>query len=70
MLAAKKNYNLYWKIYQTDTVQSFNPTMILKVRKNVKKITAKAKCIYKLKTVWWDYAPDIKTDSKEIKILE
>lgn len=49
--------------------QSFNPTMILKVRKKVKKITAKAKCIYKLKTNWWDFAPDIKTNSQEIKIL-
>jgi hypothetical protein len=65
----EKNYNLYWKIYQTEMVQSFNPTLILKVRKNVKKITAQAKCIYKLKTNWWNFAPDIKTDSQEIKIL-
>lgn len=65
----EKNYNLYWKIYQTDTVQSFNPTMILKARKNVKKITARVKCIYKLKTNWWDFTPDIKTNSQEIKIL-
>lgn len=64
-----KNYHLYWRIYETNVVQGFNPTIILKARKNIKNISARVKCIYKLKTDWWDIAPDIKTDSKEIKIL-
>lgn len=64
----EKNYHLYWKIYQTDIVQGFNPAVILKVRKNVKKIKARVKCIYKIKTNWWDIAPEIKTNSREIRI--
>ncbi|HWR27472.1 MAG TPA: hypothetical protein VN377_03430, partial [Candidatus Thermoplasmatota archaeon] len=41
-----KNYKVSWLIYETDTVESFNPMLILKARKNVRKITAKAKGIY------------------------
>lgn len=64
-----KNYHLYWKVYQTNIVQGFNPTMVLKVRKNVKNISARVKCIYKLQPDWWGFTSDIKTDAKEIKIL-
>lgn len=64
----RKNYHLYWKVYKTNVIQGFNPCMILKVRKNVKNISASAKCIYKLKTSWWDITPDIKTDAQKIKI--
>lgn len=64
----RKNYHLYWRIRKTNIVQGFNPYMILKARKNVKNISAKAKCIYKLKTGWWDITPDIKTDTQDIKI--
>ncbi len=64
----RKNYHLYWRIYRTNVVQGFNPYMILKVRKNVKNISASAKCIYKLKTSWWDITPDIKTNAQKIKI--
>ncbi len=64
----RKNYHLYWRVYKTNVIQGFNPCMILKVRKNVKNISASAKCIYKLKTNWWDITPDIKTNAQKIKI--
>jgi hypothetical protein len=63
----KKNYMVKWKIYDTKNVQTFNPMMILKVRKNVSEISANATCEYKLKTGL--FSADIKaTPRKLIKI--
>ncbi len=67
--AGKKNYHIYWKIYETNIVQGFNPTMILKSRKGVNIISARAKCIYKLKKAgWFNITPEVKSNELEIKI--
>lgn len=64
----KLNSEVNWKIYETRTVQGFNPVLILRVRKNVNKITAIANCDYSLKGNW-ELKPKIKTaSSKEIRI--
>ncbi|MGP8328901.1 MAG: hypothetical protein ACT6FF_01085 [Methanosarcinaceae archaeon] len=66
--AGKKNYHIYWKIYETNIVQGFNPTMILKVRKGVNKISANVRAIYKLKGRF-NITSDIKFNEIEINIL-
>lgn len=66
--SGEKNYKVDWKIYRTNVVQGFNPTMIIKARKNVTKITASTRCIYKLKAGLLNFVPEIKTNKKEIKI--
>ncbi len=63
-----KNYEIYWLLYDTETVQSFNPTMILKVRKNVKKVTATVRAIYDIKTGLLS-TKEPKSDEKIIPIL-
>ena len=45
-----KSYHIYWRLYETDVAQGFNPTMILKVRKSVSKITAFVRTVYRIKT--------------------
>ena len=66
----RKNYRIYWKIYNTNVVQSFNPTMIIKVRRRgVSNISAFVRSIYKLKAGWWNIRPEIKSKEVEIKIL-
>jgi hypothetical protein len=63
-----KNYNVMWRIYNTDNVQSFNPLMIIKVKKGVKKIFAKARIFYALKT--GHFKPvSVRSDEKEISIF-
>ncbi len=66
--AGELNYKVYWRIFKTNVVQGFNPTMILKARKNVNVISANVRSIYKLKAGWWDIEPDIRTKEQEIEI--
>ena len=66
--AGKKNYHLYWKIYETNIVQGFNPTMILKARKDVGNISVGARATYKLKAGWLNITPETRTNKMEIKI--
>lgn len=44
------DYNVSWKIYGTEVVQSFNPLMILRARKEVSEIFAYVRILYELKT--------------------
>ncbi|MBU7014881.1 MAG: hypothetical protein HXS43_08630 [Theionarchaea archaeon] len=62
----EKDCKIYWKVYETDTVKGFNPCMIVRARKDVKTVSAHAKCIYKLKLSWSSLTPRI--ESKERKI--
>lgn len=65
-----KSYNIYWKIYETETVQGFNPIMILRARKNVSKISASVRATYELKKAsWFENAEDVISNKMEIKIL-
>lgn len=66
--AGEKNYKVFWKLYETQTVQSFNPTMVLKAKKGVKLIRANARVTYKLKTRWWQITPEIRSEPKEVPI--
>lgn len=65
----RRNYKIYWKIYKTNVVQGFNPTMIIKVRRRgVSNISAVVRSIYELKAGWWKITPEIKSKEVEIKI--
>lgn len=66
--AGKKDYRVYWKIYETNVVQGFNPTVILKAKKDVNMVSASVRCVYKLKAGWWDITPEIKSNEIEVKI--
>lgn len=70
------DYVVSWKIYETETVQSFNPMMIIKAKKKVSKIYAKVRAIYKLKTkpdtpfipkLFWK--AEVFTKDREVSIL-
>jgi hypothetical protein len=63
----EKSCDVYWKIYETSMVQGFNPAMIVRAKKEVNKISANARCVYKLKTGWCDITPRI--DSKEREVI-
>lgn len=63
----RNNYNVHWKIYETKTVQGFNPTMIIQARKNVSEILANVSCIYKLRAKW-GIISEIKSQDKKIEI--
>ncbi len=65
--AGKKNYNVHWKIYDTPNVQAFNPTVMLKARKDVKTIDAYVKATYKLRTSL--FHSDIRTTTRKVPIL-
>ena len=63
-----KNYHIYWRLYDTEVVQGFNPTMILKVRKDVKKVAAGVRELYQMKT--GPLSPkEIRSDEKTVSIL-
>lgn len=63
-----RNYKARWHIYGTDNVQSFNPTMILRAKKKLRKIYAKARITYGLKSGFLKPI-GVYSDEKEIKIL-
>lgn len=67
--AGNLDYKLYWRLYETSIVEGFEPTMILKVKKGVKKISASAKIIYKLKSGWLNITSEVKTAKMKIPIL-
>jgi hypothetical protein len=64
----EKDSTIYWKIYETDTVQGFNPVMIIRAKKDVKTISAHTRCVYKMKAGWIPTTPEIKSKEKEIAI--
>lgn len=64
----EKDCNIYWKIYETDMVQGFNPSLIVRAKKEVKTISAGVRCVYKLKTSWFAIEPEIESKEKEILI--
>lgn len=66
--AGKKNYRVYWKVYETNVVQGFNPAMVLRARKGVNVISAGARVVYKLKAGRWDITPEIQSNEIDIKI--
>jgi hypothetical protein len=63
------NYKTFWRIYETDNVQSFNPLMVLKAKKNLTKIYAKARVTYALKAKGFFTDVQVYSDEKQIKIL-
>ena len=69
--AGRMNYEAYWKIYDTTTVQTFNPTLTLKVRKGVKKVFAKVRAIYSLRSSRWMIftEPEVRTSKMDVQIL-
>lgn len=48
--AGKKDYKVYWKLYDTNVVQGFNPTIVLKARKNVTNIRAIVNVAYEIQS--------------------
>lgn len=64
----EKDCQIYWKVYETDTVQGFNPCMIIRAKKDVKTVSAHAKCIYKLKPSWSSLTPRIESKEKKIPV--
>jgi hypothetical protein len=63
-----RSYNTSWRIYGTETVQSFNPVMILKARKNVNKIWAIVRVTYILQTGFFNKA-EVESNPIVVKIL-
>jgi hypothetical protein len=63
------NYNTFWHVYGTDNVQSFNPLMVLKAKKELTKITANARLTYAIKMKGFLTPIEVYTDVKEIKIV-
>lgn len=62
------NYDTYWHVYGTENVQSFNPLMVLKAKKQLTKIFAKARLTYAIKMKGFLTPVEVYTDEKEIKI--
>lgn len=44
------DYKVSWRVYNTESVQSFNPMMVLKTKKKISKISANARVTYQLET--------------------
>ena len=63
------NYDTYWHVYDTDNVQSFNPLIVLKAKKQLTKIFAKARLTYAIKMKGFLTPVEVYTDEKEIKIV-
>jgi len=63
------DYDTYWHIYETKNVQSFNPLMVLKAKKKLAKIFAKARLTYAIKMRGFLTPVEAYTDEKEIKIV-
>jgi hypothetical protein len=64
-----KSYHIYWRLYETDVVQGFNPTMILKVRKPVSNITAVVRATYRIKTGRLLREKEVHSDEKPVRVL-
>jgi hypothetical protein len=69
--AGELDYNIYWKLHGTDVAQSFKPTLILKVRKDVTIVAAKITCTYSIKQSKWKFwiPPQVRTIPQDVKIL-
>ncbi len=65
------NYKAYWRVHDTDNVQSFNPIMVLRAKKNISKISAKARAIYVLKfsKLGIFRHTEIYSDEKKVSVL-
>lgn len=61
------DYKASWRIYGTQTVQSFNPLIVLKARKKISKIFAKVRVIYELKR--GILTSQFYSDEKKVSIL-
>ncbi len=66
--AGQLDYKLYWRLYGTSIAEDFEPAIILKVKKGVKKVLASAKLTYKLKTSWL-ITPEVRTTKIKIPVL-
>ena len=64
----EKNCDVHWHIYETDVVQGFNPTMIVRAKKDVNTIAAGVKCIYKIKSGLCNITPEIESKERELCI--
>ncbi|MBU6998448.1 MAG: hypothetical protein HXS41_04815 [Theionarchaea archaeon] len=64
----EKDCQVYWKVYETDTVQGFNPCMVVRAKKGIEIVSAHAKCIYKLKPSWCSITPRIESKEKKIPV--
>jgi hypothetical protein len=63
------DYSTSWRVYNTETVQSFNPMMILRSRKKINKIWADARVTYRLGTGILKLHNEIYSDKKQVSIL-
>ena len=66
--AGEKNHEVYWKLYKTNTVQGFKPTLILKAKKGVTKIWASVRATWELKGWPMDLHPQVRSDDSLIPI--
>jgi hypothetical protein len=62
------NYKASWRVYNTENVQSFNPMMVLRTKKEISKIWANARVIYALKTGSIFTHTEIYSDEKKVLI--
>lgn len=62
------NYKASWRVHNTENVQSFNPMMVLRAKKEISKIWANARVIYALKTGSIFTHTEIYSDEKKVLI--
>jgi hypothetical protein len=63
------NYEASWRVYNTENVQSFNPMMVLRTKKEISKIWANARVTYALGTGFLKLHTEIYSDEKKVSIL-
>ncbi len=64
----EKDCNIYWKIYETEMVQGFNPTIIVRAKKEVEHMLAGVRCVYKIKSGRFATIPEFESKEKEVPI--
>jgi hypothetical protein len=63
------NYKASWRVYNTESIQSFNPMMVLRAKKKISKISANARVTYALKTGSIFTHTEVYSDEKKVSIL-
>jgi len=63
------NYKASWRVYNTENVQSFNPMMVLRAKKEIGKIWANARVTYSPKSGSIHTQTEIYSDEKTVSIL-
>ena len=63
------DFKASWRVYNTETVQSFNPMMVLKSKKKINKIWANARVTYQLATGILKLHNEIYSDEKQVTIM-